>query len=55
MNTNISPCFANQQDLFDQVINQLAVDFENRDFTAIEELLSKIPNEYLIGYLPEEQ
>ena len=46
--------FVDRQDLIDQVINQLSVDFENKDFTAIEQLLKCIPDANLIEYLPEE-
>jgi dihydroneopterin aldolase len=41
-------------DLYDEVINQIAMDISNSDFTAIEELLRFVPREKLIGYLPEE-
>lgn len=41
------------QDLIDLVLNQLAQDIENKDFTAIEELLMAVPEENLIAYLPE--
>jgi hypothetical protein len=41
-------------DLRDEVINQIAQDISNSDFTAIEELLKFVPRENLIAYLPEE-
>ena len=40
--------------LVDQVIEQIKVDVEEGDFTAIAELLQFVPRKYLIGYLPEE-
>ena len=46
--------FVDRQDLIDQVITQLALDFENKDVTAIEELLKAVPDENLIAYLPKE-
>ena len=41
-------------DLYDEVLNQIAQDISNSDFTAIEELLKSVPREKLISYLPEE-
>jgi hypothetical protein len=41
------------QELIDLVLNQLAQDIDNKDFTAIEELLNAVPKEKLIAYLPE--
>jgi hypothetical protein len=41
-------------DLYDEVLNQIAQDISNSDFTAIEELLKFVPRENLIAYLPEE-
>jgi hypothetical protein len=41
-------------DLYDEVLNQIAEDIGNSDFTAIEELLKFVPRENLIAYLPEE-
>ena len=46
--------FVDFQDLLDEVLNQLAVDIERSDFTAIEELLKKVPKKDLLAYLPEE-
>ena len=39
--------------LIDKVIEQLKEDVENQDYTAIEALLFHVPNDILIGYLPE--
>jgi hypothetical protein len=41
-------------DLRDEVMNQIAEDLSNSDFTAIEELLKFVPRENLIAYLSEE-
>ena len=41
------------QELIDKVLDQMAEDFENKDLTAIEELISTLPTERLEGYLPE--
>ena len=46
--------FVDRQDLLDNVLNQIARDIEDRDFTAIEELIKKLPDTDLIAYLPEE-
>ena len=46
--------FVDRQDLLDQVLNQIARDIEDSDFTAIEELLKSVSDENLIAYLPEE-
>ena len=46
--------FVDRQDLIDQVLNQVARDVEDKDFTAIEMLLEHIPDSLLINYLPEE-
>jgi hypothetical protein len=40
--------------LLEKVFAQLEQDIENRDYTAIEEMLARVPNETLIAYLPEE-
>jgi hypothetical protein len=42
-----------KQELVNRVIYQIQCDLEDRDTTAIEELLSKLDDEYLIAYLPE--
>lgn len=39
--------------LIDAVIDQIQLDIANDDLTALEELLSNIPAQYLQGYLPE--
>jgi len=41
--------------LYDEVMEQMAEDMRNSDFTAIEELLKFVPRENLIAYLPEEK
>lgn len=42
-------------DLVDRVLKQIVIDVENKDLTAIEELLLRhVPIEYLSKYLPEE-
>ena len=41
------------QNLIDLVIGQLAMYIENKDVTAIEELLKAVPEQNLIAYLPE--
>jgi hypothetical protein len=43
-----------KQELVDRVITQFQMDIENMDTTAIEELLFKLDEKYLIAYLPEE-
>lgn len=40
--------------LIDKVIEQMKDDIADGDCTAIEELLTLVPEEYLKGYLPEE-
>jgi hypothetical protein len=40
--------------LMDQVLDQMVQDVNNKDFTAIYELLMQLPDETLIAYLPEE-
>ena len=44
----------NKQILVDRVIYQIQLDLENMDTTAIEELLFKLDDQFLIAYLPEE-
>ncbi len=39
--------------LIDRVLEQIRIDVELGDVTAIEELLAHLPDELLIGYLPE--
>jgi len=43
------------QELLDKVLEQLKLDVEMEDFTAIDELLSFVPVKNLEGYLPEEE
>ena len=43
-----------KQVLIDRVIYQIQMDIENMDTTAIEELLFKLDDKFLIAYLPEE-
>jgi len=40
--------------LLDQVLDQIKKDVDAGDFTAIYELLLELPDETLVGYLPEE-
>ena len=40
--------------LYDEVMEQMAEDMRNSDFTAIEELLKSVPRENLIAFLKEE-
>lgn len=44
-----------REQLLDRVLDQIALDVEDRDFTAIEELISRLPDRDLIAYLPEYQ
>ena len=41
--------------LIERVLEQIKADLFNGDVEAIEELLSFVPRENLIGYLPEEE
>jgi hypothetical protein len=41
--------------LIDRVIEEIRKDFAIGDLTALDELLSFVPRENLIGYLPEEE
>ena len=41
--------------LIERVLEQIKSDLSMGDVTAIEELLSFVPKENLIGYLPEEE
>ena len=43
-----------KQELIDRVIYQIQCDLEDKDTTAIEELLWKLDDKFLIAYLPEE-
>jgi dihydroneopterin aldolase len=40
--------------LYDEVMEQMAEDMRNSDFTAIEELLRFVPRENLIAFLKED-
>ena len=42
-----------KQELIDCVLDQIEIDVKIGDLTAIEELLQYIPEQYLMGYLPE--
>lgn len=44
---------SNKMTIIDYVIDQIKLDIENGDITALEELLKHIPIDYLQGYLPE--
>ena len=41
--------------LLDQVIDQIVQDVNNKDFTAIYEMLMELKDTTLIAYLPEEK
>lgn len=41
--------------LIERVVEQIKTDLFNLDIEALEELLSFVPKENLIGYLPEEE
>jgi hypothetical protein len=43
-----------KEKLIDLVLAQIAVDVENDDVTAIEEMIKFLPEERLVSYLPEE-
>ena len=43
------------QKLIDAVLQQIKKDIVSGDSTAIEELISTLPYDRLLGYLPEEQ
>ena len=40
-------------DLWDEVIYQIENDLEDRDTTALYEMLQRVPKDVLIAYLPE--
>lgn len=46
--------FVDRQDLIDKVLFNIEIDVNNGDFTAIEELIKRLPDSDLIAYLPEE-
>jgi hypothetical protein len=43
-----------RDELLSKVFDQLEDDIKNRDYTAIEEMLSRVPDNILTAYLPEE-
>ena len=43
-----------KQELVDRVITQIQMDLNNMDSSAIEELLWKLDDKFLIAYRPEE-
>jgi len=45
--------YDNQQ-LIDQVIEEMKVQIEHNDWSVIEHLLTFVPKQNLIGFLPEE-
>ncbi len=42
------------QELIDEVIEEMKLQIADKDWTVIEELLTSVPKEKLIGFLPEE-
>ena len=42
-----------RKSLIDQVLDQIGTDYERGDLTAVEELLLKVDEKILRGYLPE--
>jgi hypothetical protein len=42
-----------RQMLIDSVIKQIVRDVSAHDFTAIDELLKQVPDQYLQGFLPD--
>jgi hypothetical protein len=42
-------------DLWDEVIHQIMDDIEDKDTTALYEMLQRVPKDVLIAYLPEER
>ena len=41
-------------DIWEKVIEQIKDDLNDRDETALYEMLQKVPKDVLIGFLPEE-
>ena len=41
-------------DIWEKVIEQIKNDLNDRDETALYEMLQKVPKDVLIGFLPEE-
>lgn len=52
---NKKPKRKTREELIDRLIENLRDDFENGDYTVLEELLGFIPNKKLIGSLNEEE
>ena len=44
-----------EETLIDAVIEQLKKDFEQHDYTSLEEILGCVPDEILIASLPDEE
>ena len=42
-------------DLWDEVIHQIMDDIEDKDTTALYEMLQRVPKDVLIAYLPEDR
>ena len=42
-----------KQELIDSVLDQIQIDIRIGDMTALEEMLKFMPEQYLMGYLPE--
>ena len=40
-------------DIWEQVIEQIEEDVANRDYTALYEMLQRVPKDVLIDYFPE--
>jgi hypothetical protein len=47
------PVVHNKQELIERVIYQIQLDLEDKDLTALEELLFKLDADVLRAYLPE--
>lgn len=45
---------AQMQMLYDRVVDRIKLDFEQKDISAVEELLTSVSRENLVGYLSEE-
>ena len=44
-----------RKDLIEAVIGQIMIDIDRGDFTAIWELMERVDEEVLAGFIPEEQ
>ena len=44
-----------KQKLINTVLDQITIDVETKDLTAIEELVKLLPEETLVNYLPEDR